>query len=184
MNRQVPILDSILFEDGVPIYKGSWHGRYCCNKGVDLSKNGSQRRSAEINCNMTMREILDVIVWPYSSFLCLICSMILFDPSSPTVFTLTLIDPWFETSYLFLNQLEFYSPSTYLRWLRAWPALPFGPSSHGPSLQPKRTKKDQCHRIWSKNIESLALLTCYALIIPSRDHHPTKTPEPAKALFQ
>ena len=67
MNRQVPILRSILLRMVYRYIKGLDMDDIVATREWINQKMEARGDSGEMNCNMTMREIVDVIEWPYDS---------------------------------------------------------------------------------------------------------------------
>lgn len=65
MNRQVPILDSILLRMVFRQIKGLDMDDIVATREWINHKMGARGECVEIDCNMTMREIFDVMEWPY-----------------------------------------------------------------------------------------------------------------------
>ena len=67
MNRQVPILDSILLRMVFRHIPGLDMNDIVATREWINHKMEARGESVEIDCNMTMREIFDVMDWPYPS---------------------------------------------------------------------------------------------------------------------
>lgn len=65
MNRQVPLLDSILLRMVFRQIKGLDMDDIVATREWIKHKMEDRGESVEIDCNMTMREIFDVMEWPY-----------------------------------------------------------------------------------------------------------------------